>query len=260
MFSYQAKTKKVMFKLKNEEKKYIKQLSQKLPERRQGKRGPKPIEKIEIITELYKLIRTNCGWRNIKYSTTCRKYLEECQRRGKIKNFFHFLIKDYKKFKPKKVSIDSSLLESYRNQREVNYSGKSHNYCTKFTLAINENYIPVAFNFAKGSKSESAQLDKMLLDMNKLPYELFMDMGYERYDRRRKLKKQGCQVRMQQAIRGKNRKRGPKFVYEREHKCERSKVERFFAWIKSFKAIRLRTTRKASLFHAFTIIALCFYI
>lgn len=249
-----------MYKLNHKEVRFIKQISEKLPERRSGKRGPKPIEKEALIKEIFILIKTNCGWRNIKYSTTCRKYIEECQRRGKIKDFFHFLTKNYKKFRPKKLSIDSSLLQSHRNQREVNYSGKSHNYCTKFTLGINEKYIPIEFNFAKGSKSESEQLDKMLLSMKKLPYELFMDKGYEKYERRRELKKKNCQVRMEQSNRGKNRKRGPKFVYSDEHKRERSKVERFFGWMKSFKAIRYRTIRKSSLFHAFTIIVLCFYI
>ena len=249
-----------MFKLNDKEKEYIRQVTRYLPKRRKGRRGPSPIKKEVIITEIYKLIKTNCGWRNIEHSTTCRKYISECQRRGTIKNFFNYLTKEYKKFRPKKVSIDSSLLESYKNLKEVNYSGKSRNYCTKFTLAINSEYVPLYFSFAKGTISESQQLDEMRSKMDKLPYELFLDQGFEKYDRRRILKLNGCQVRMQQKIMKNNRKRGPKFVFTDEHRRERSKVERFFAWLKSFKAIRHRTTRIASLFHAFTIIAICFYI
>lgn len=258
MFSYQAKTKITMFKTNNKEEEFLNQLLKELPTRHQGKRGQTPIRKEILIREIYRLIKTNCGWRNIEHSSTCRNYIRECQRRGKIKSFFHLLTDRYKKFKCKKFIVDSSLLQSYNVPKGVSFSGKSHNYCTKLTLGINENYIPLEFNFAKGSKSESEQLNKMLTNMNKLPVEMYLDMGYENYERRRYLKSKNCQVRMQQAIRGKNRKRGPKFTFTKEQKEERKKIERFFGWIKSFKAIRYRTIRISALFHTFAIIVLSF--
>ena len=247
-----------MFTLNDKEKTFLNQLAKSLPDRKRGKRGPDKISKEILLKEIFKLIKTNCGWRNIEHSSTCRNYINECQRRSKIKNYFNYLTIEYKRFKQKKFIVDSSLLHSYNIPKGVSYSGKSHNYCTKLTLGINDKYIPLEFNFGKGSKSDSEQLNKMLANMNKLPLEMYLDMGYENYERRRYLKSKNCQVRMKQTVRGKNRKRGPKFVFKDEHKEERQKIERFFAWIKSFKLIRFRTIRNSSLFHAFVIIVLSF--
>jgi ssDNA-specific exonuclease RecJ len=92
-----------------------------LPDRKAGKRGTKPIPKELLVRELYKLFRTNCGWRNIKYSSTCRNYLKEVQRRGKFKNFFTFLTEEQKKFRVKKNITDSSDIVSYQTNGLVKY-------------------------------------------------------------------------------------------------------------------------------------------
>ena len=60
-----------------------------LPDRQASKRGPKPIPKKILITELYKLFKTNCVWRNIRHSSTCRNHPYELQRRGEFKHFFY---------------------------------------------------------------------------------------------------------------------------------------------------------------------------
>lgn len=246
--------------LNNTHIEFIHQISKLFPERRSGKRGPKPISKNIILTELFKLIKHGLGWRNISHSTVCRNYLLEVQRRGKIKNIFQFLTKEFTKYRPKKTIIDTAELESYDFILQVSYSGKSHNYSTKLLLEITDNYIPIGFVFQKGSYSDSKLLDNYLLNKEKLPYNLFLDMGFEKYERRRQLKQKGCQVYMEQKIKENSRKRGPRFTFTDEHRKERSKVERFFAWIQSFKKVRFRQEKSSALFHAFVTISLMFYL
>jgi hypothetical protein len=245
--------------LNNTQIEFINQISKLFPDRRSGKRGPKPIGKNIILTELFKLIKHGLGWRNISHSTVCRNYLLEIQRRGKIKNIFQFLVKEFTKFKPKKTIIDSTELESYDFILQVSYSGKSHNYSTKLLLEITEDYIPIGFIFSKGSFPDSRLFDNYLLQKENLPYKMILDMGFERYDRRRELKQKGCQIYMEQKIKKNNRKRGPRFTYTKEHKRERTKVERFFAWMQSFKKVRFRQEKSSALFHAFVLISLLFY-
>ena len=59
----------------------------------------------------------------------------------------------------------------------------------------------------------------------RLPYELFLDKGYKNYMLRRILKLHNCQVRMEMK-KGKNRKRGPRFKFTKEHKRIRSVIEK----------------------------------
>lgn len=137
--------------------------------------------------------------------------MAECQRRGLFKLFFKNLNKDFRKYRTKRSIVDSTELESFNFSCEVNYSGKSHKYAAKITVEINDEYIPLSLQFAKGSTAESKEIDKFLLNKDKLPYELYLDMGYEKYERRRELKKKGCQVHMEQKIRKNSKKKIPCF-------------------------------------------------
>lgn len=246
--------------LNNTQLEFINQISKLFPERRKGKRGPDPISKEVILTELFKLIKYGLGWRQINHPTVCRNYILEIQRRGKIKNIFQFLTKVFTKFRTPVSIIDTTELESYDFILQVSYSGKSHNYSTKLLLEITDDYTPIGFKFTKGSYSDSKLLDKYLSEKYKLPYKIILDMGFENYERRRILKKQGCQIYMEQKIKRNSRKRGPRFTYSKEHKKERSKVERFFAWIQSFWKVRFRREKISALFHAFVSISIMFYL
>ena len=149
--------------LNDKEISYINLLCEFLPHRQRGCRGPKPISKYVLITELFKLCRCGLNWRRIEHSTTVRRYMESCQRRGLYKKFFNNLNINFKKFRPKKSIIDSTEVESFNFRKEVSYSGKSHKYAAKITVEINDAYIPLSIQFAKGSSSESKEFDKVLL-------------------------------------------------------------------------------------------------
>ena len=117
----------------------------------------------------------------------------------------------------------------------------------KLTIEVSSECVPVYGRLDKGSESDSVILDKMLEDKDKLPYELYADKGYEKYDRRRELKKRNCQVRIEMKKLDKNRKRGPRFIFTSEHKRMRGSIEKVMAWIKTFMIVRLSRIRIKSL-------------
>ena len=99
----------------------------------------------------------------------------------------------------------------------------------------------------------------MYYKKDKYPYEIFLDKGYESYQRRQEFKEHGCQIRMEQKNYKKSRKRGRRYTFTHEDKVMRANIEKVFGWIKSFNALRYNRLRTASLFHAFVIISLSFY-
>lgn|SRR3990167_3832220 len=223
---------------------YICHLCSFLPERRPGTRGTKPIPKEVLIKELFKLFRTNCGWRNINHSSTCRSYLHEMQRRGLFNKFLNFITKDEVRHRHKKSTIDSSDIVSYRTNKLVRYSGKYHNYCIKLTIETTSDCVPIGGRLDIGSRPDSLILDDLLLNRDKLPYEMYLDKGYER---RRDLSSKGCQVRIEMKKNVKNRKRGPRFSFTDDHKRIRGEIEKVVAWLKSFMIMRLNRLRIKSL-------------
>jgi hypothetical protein len=218
-----------------------------IPDRKSGKRGTKPIPKELLIRGYWTLIRTNCGWRNIKHSSTCRSYIKELQRRGEFKKLFNLLTEDTTKFRVKKSIVDSSDIVSYKTNNLVKYSGKYHNYCVKFTIVVDENLIPIEGRLDKGADSDINIYKKLLSSRDKLPYTEYLDKGYESYDIRRNLKNEGCQIKMEMKNYKTNRKRGPKFSFSLEDKLIRSSIEKVMSWIKGFMSLRLNRFRKKSL-------------
>jgi len=71
----------------------------------------------------------------------------------------------------------------------------------------------------------------------KLPYQIYLNKGYERYKRRRIFKKQNCNLKIEIKKRDENRKRGPRFKLTHEDRKQRGEIEKFIAWIKSFQIL-----------------------
>lgn len=236
--------------MNNNTKKFLNHLCEFLPERKAGKRGPKPIDSMTILIELRKLFKTSCGWREIEHQTTCRRYLYEIQRRGLLKKFHKFITGDLTIRRLRKVIIDSTDRVSYKTCNLVTYSGKYHNYCMKITLAVTEDCVPIYYSVDGGSTPDSEVLDKMLTEIKNLPYELFLDKGYERYERRRTLKKKNCQVRMEMKNCKSNRKLGPRFSFTNRDKRTRGLIEKVMSWLKSYSAIDFNKFRKRSVISA----------
>ena len=244
--------------LNSNEVAFLSHLSSSLPERKPGKRGTKPISKEILIHQLFLKFRHNLRWKDLQHSSVCHSYFKELQRRGKFQKFFHQLTKPLQEKRPPKTIVDSSDMESHRTNGWVAYSGKYHNYCIKMSVEMTPGYIPISWHLGKGTKSDSKVLDEMLEVKDKLPYEMYLDKGYERYGRRRELKKQNCQVRMEMKKYDRSRKRGPKFKFTDNEKKQRGEIEKIFGWLKSFGAIRYNRLRLKSLITAKFIICLSY--
>jgi len=237
---------------------FINELESFLPKSKKTNVGRPPLPVKAILIELYNLFKFNLGWRNIKHKNTCRKYLNEIQRRGLMNKFFNSQIEELVKSRQKKTIVDSSDLASFRVKDKVKYSGKYHNYCLKMTIEVTEDLVPLSWSIDAGSSSDSKILEKVLQMQRKLPYELLLDKGYENYARRRELQKRNCQVRMEMK-KSKNRKRGKRFQFTVEQKKTRYSIEKVYGWLKSFMCLRLNRFRKYSTITAAFLFALNYY-
>jgi hypothetical protein len=149
-------------------------------------------------------------------------------------------------------------MESHKTNGWVAYSGKYNNYCIKMSVEMTSDYVPVGWHMGLDTKPDSQVLDEMLTKKHKLPYELYLDKGYGRYDRRRELKQQNCQVRMEMKKYAKSRKRGPRFKFTDQQKRQRVEVEKIFSWLESFAAVRYNRLKLKSLISATFIICLSY--
>ena len=214
----------------NEEK--IQKFLELLPERRGGTRGPRPIAKETLVRAFLLWLRTGCSWREVPHSATVRRYFFECQRRGILLKNIPLAI--YGERRLRKVVIDATNINTNRGAPMSRYSGKYHNYCIKLTIIVTESGELVDFVLDMGSTHDSKISDSMLLHMPKFPYEILADKGYENYTRRRDLKTYGCQLRIEQKNYAKKKKRGPRFLFTREHLRVRTQTERFFCIFEVF--------------------------
>ena len=154
--------------------------------------------------------------------------------------------------------MDTSDIVSYKTNGLVVYNGKYHNDVIKFGIGVDEACVPLYGRVDQGGESDSFILDKMLDKWSKLPYELYLDKGFERYERRRELRRKNCQVRMEMKDYANSRKKGPRFVFNEEHKHTRGLIEKVVAWLKAFAILRLNRLRKKSLIRSMFVFCLSY--
>ena len=87
----------MLYKLSDQEKAFIKELADFFPDRRPGKRGPKPVNKLIIVQQLFIKFKYNLPWRKLDHATVCFNFFNEMQRRGYIKKFLNSITEFSKK-------------------------------------------------------------------------------------------------------------------------------------------------------------------
>ena len=90
------------YKLLPQEEAFIKKLAEFLPSRRPGRRGPKPVDKITILRQLFIKFKYGLPWRRLEHATVCYNYFQEMQRRGHFKKFFNSITEFLKEKRLKK--------------------------------------------------------------------------------------------------------------------------------------------------------------
>jgi len=219
-------------------------LADRLPDRQNKKAGRNKIPKETLIDGILMRLCFGMPWRYIPHHQTVRRYFEELYRRGTL---FKLLqeVTDVEK-RPEISIIDATNINCWNANPLSQYSGKYHNYCVKLTVSVDENGNLQDFSIDLGAKHDSKILDDMLSRSEYLPYHLYLDKGYELYDRRRYLRNFNCQVHMEQKNYAKSRKLGPPFTFTHADRAVRSGVERFFSVFKQFNFFRFARTRKLS--------------
>ncbi len=215
-----------------------------LPERQNKKAGRNKIPTEILIEGILMRICFGMQWRYIPHHQTVRRYCEELYRRGTLFQLLNEVTPIEKR--PQTSIIDATNINCWNANSLAQYSGKYHNYCVKLTVSVDENGKLQDFSIDPGAKHDSKILDDMLSESEYLPYDMYLDKGYESYERRRWLQSRNCQVHMEQKNYSKNRKRGPHFQFTDADRSIRSRVERFFSIFKQFNFFRFASVRKRS--------------
>ena len=220
----------------------VKRLANILPDRKEHKVGRNMIPKETLIEGILMWLFTGCNWEHIPHDRTVRRYFDELQRQGYFLKYLNeHLDRDTRPFQ---AVMDATYIRCWKNVPYAQYSGKYHNYCIKLTLSITPEQGTLDFSIDPGAKHDSKILDDILSRTEYLPYHLYLDKGYESYERRRWLRQQNCQVHMEQKNYTKNRKRGPCFKCTETDRSIRSTVERFFSFLKKFHLFHYFRFRK----------------
>lgn len=241
-------------------KSYTKQLSLLLPSRHKAKTGRPPLPKELLVKEYMRMIKYGLGWRDIRHPSSVRRYISECQRRGCFKKVMQDMSGE-RLDRRNKVSItDACELQSWHVSKETPYSGKQKGYAAKITLELTDDYKIRDIRFAKSYHHDIWEWEKMLETKHLLPYVWYLDKGYFSLTIRKNLRKLNCQVKTPPKEYKHRHAKGKKIQWgEKENKI-RTRIERFFAWMQSFRKVRERRERQDALFHAHVYVAMTYYL
>lgn len=240
-------------------KKVFRELSRRLPTPKQKRRGRKRVKKEALLSGILQVLVNGVPWGKIADCgcgyTSCWRYFQEIQRRGKLKLIYEVLARE--KTDIIEGAIDTTTSTSFRFERMTGWDGKHKKIGTKISLFTDKNGLPADVDFGKGSKHDggfvAGHLEKTAGRRKRV---LNLDKIYTSLDLRRNLRNKGTLVNMEMRSGDYTRKRGPKFRFDKEKYKIRFLVERLNSWLKSFWRIRIRREYKPAMFKAFVYLAL----
>lgn len=112
--------------------------------------------------------------------------------------------------------------------------------------------MPLSIVVGPGNEHDSKRLIELVPGLKRKPKELYVDSAYDTEDIRCRLLSMGIEPNI--PVNPRNGRK-PKPYNVDMYRRMRSAVERFFAWIKSFKRIILRYDRIATIYVAFVKLA-----
>ena len=148
----------------------------------------------------------------------------------------------------------------------IGYDGNKHRKGCKVHAAVTAESLPLSIAVGPGDEHDSKRFIEVLgrirvkrkigRPINR-PKELYADSAYDSKKIREYLRCRGIKANIPLNPRNRHKpKRGrPYRFYEIAYKHVRSAVERFFAWLKSFRRITIRYERLTSTFLAFVYVA-----
>lgn len=241
------------------DQKIFQELMKRLPTPKQKKEGRRRVKKEALWCGILQVLVNGVAWNKIaecggSYSS-CYRYFQELQRRGKLKLVFSFLAGE--KTKISEGAIDTTTVSSFNFARMVGWDGHHHKKGTKISIFTDEIGLPADVIFGKGDKSDpdfveqhwknTAGRRRKILNLDKL---------YVSLERRREFRQKGTKINMETKVNDYKRKRGPKFKFNKIKYQVRFLIERLNAWLKNFRSIRIRRSYHPAMFKAFVYLAL----
>ena len=235
------------------------QLLKLLPTPYQKKEGRRRCVKWSLINGILQVLVNDVAWKKIADCgcsyTSCWRYFQELQRRGKLKLIYETLASV--KTDIIEGAIDTTTATSFRFTHMTGWDGKHKKTGTKISLFTDKKGLPADVDFGKGSKHDggfvAGHLKKMAGRRKKI---LNLDKIYVSLVLRRTMRQKGTKVNMEMRKEDYIRKRGPKFTFDKEKYQVRFLVERINGWLKSFRHIRTRRDYHPAMFKAFVYLAL----
>lgn len=240
-------------------KSQFQQLVALLPTPRWKRNGRKPSNKEALVTGILQVLVNGVAWKKIadcgcSYAS-CFRYLQEMQRRGKLKLIYQRLAWD------KTVllvgSIDTTLIGSFAFRLLTGWNGQHKQMGTKVSLFVGKDGLSADVQFGKGNLNDKAfLLDHLKNTAGKRKKIINLDMSYMSLALRRAMRQKGIRINMKTRAQDFRRKRGRKFKLDEPIYNLRMEVERTNSWVKSFRALRLRRSPHPAMFKAFVYLAL----
>jgi transposase len=240
-------------------KSQFQQLLRLLPTPRQKKLGRKRSNKEALITGILQVLVNGVAWKKIadcgcSYAS-CFRYLQELQRRGKLKLVMQRLA--WEKADLTVGSIDTTLVPSFAFRQMTGWNGQHKQTGTKVSLFVDNDGVPADVQFGKGNINDKVFLLGHLKNVaGKRKKVLNLDMSYMSLALRRAMRQKGIRINMKVRTQDFRRKRGRKFKFDEPIYNMRMFVERTNAWVKAFRALRLRRSPHPAMFKAFVYLAL----
>lgn len=235
------------------------ELLKQLPTSGQKRFGRKRCVKEALLNGILQVLVNGVAWGKIAFCgcsyTSCFRYFQELQRRGKLKLIHHLLAKE--KTDIEDGAIDTTTVASFEFSHMTGWDGNNKTVGTKVSLFADANGLPADVAFGKGNTEDKDILPIHLentVGMRKKVLDL--DMKYMSLKLRRELRRKGIRANMKVRDQDYRRKRGPKFKFDEEKYEKRFLLERTNGWLKSFRSIRMRRSFRVSMFKAFIYLAL----
>lgn len=240
-------------------KKQFKTLIRLLPKVKQKKEERRKVNKESLVNGILQVLINGISWNKIAdcgcSDTSCYRFFKELQRRGKLKLIYWLLTRT--KTDITVGAIDTSTVTSFAFKSITGWSGKHRVIATNISLFADQRGLPADVEFGKGSDNDRIFVKRHLENtFGRLKKVLNLDMMYMGLILRREMRKKGIKVNMEVREQDYHRKIWPKFKLDKEKYRVRFLVERAFAWIKSFRRLRIRREYNIAMFKAFVYLAL----
>jgi transposase len=230
-----------------------------LPTPMQHHYGRPRVAKEALLCGILQVLANGVAWKKIADCgcsyVTCWRYLNELERRGKLKLVYEVLARQ--KTDISEGAIDTTTVTSFRFARMVGWDGKHKVNGTKVSLFTDRNGLPADVIMDKANRHDGTFVQNHVNHTNgRRRTVINMDMIYSNLGMRRQLRNKGITMNVQTRPDYYKRKRGPKFGFDKQKYQIRFYVERTNAWLKAFRRVRMRRDQHPAMFKAFVYLAL----